>query len=96
LFSDTSSFRKDGFSFAIKIIISVLIIPSSCALKLSTPMALIIGIGKGGSKGILIRNGESLERICKIDIVVFYKNGILTEGNPTVSEVHWKDGINTK
>jgi len=73
-----------------------LIIASSCALGLSIPIALIVGIGKDASKGVLIRNGESLERICKIDTVCFDKNGALTEGDPTVAEVHWKDGINAK
>lgn len=89
-------FPAGEFSFAIKIVISVLIIACPCALGLATPMALIVGIGKGASKGILIRNGESLERICVIDTIVFDKTGTLTEGNPTVSEVHWKDGFENK
>ncbi len=60
--------------------VSVLIIACPCALGLATPMSIMVGIGKGATAGVLIRNGESLERLEKVDILVIDKTGTLTEG----------------
>lgn len=69
--------------------ISVLIIACPCALGLATPTALIVGIGRGASRGMIIRNATTLETACKIDTVVFDKTGTLTYGNPVVANSNW-------
>jgi Cu2+-exporting ATPase len=69
--------------------ISVLIIACPCALGLATPTALIAGIGRGASQGILIRNSKNLENACAINAVVFDKTGTLTTGNPVVTKSNW-------
>jgi Cu2+-exporting ATPase len=71
--------------------ISVLVIACPCALGLATPMALIAGIGRGASAGMIIRNAQALEDACKIDTVVLDKTGTITSGKPTVS-IRWLSG----
>lgn len=67
--------------------IAVLIISCPCALGIATPAALMVGVGKGASNGILIRGGEVLERAQKLTTVVFDKTGTLTKGEPTVTDI---------
>jgi Cu+-exporting ATPase len=67
--------------------VSVVIIACPCALGLATPMAIMVGVGKGASAGVLIRNAEALERLEKIDTLVVDKTGTLTEGKPRVVAV---------
>lgn len=62
--------------------IATLVIACPCALGLATPTALMVGMGKGASKGILIRNGEAIQTAKDIDIVVFDKTGTITKGRP--------------
>jgi Cu2+-exporting ATPase len=77
------------FTYAFTILITVLIIACPCALGLATPTALMVGIGKAASLGILVKDAESLEKAFKINTLVLDKTGTITEGNPQVVEVKW-------
>ncbi|HEX3974279.1 MAG TPA: heavy metal translocating P-type ATPase, partial [Stellaceae bacterium] len=72
------------FTYALVAAVSVLIIACPCALGLATPMSIMVGIGKGASAGVLIKNAEALERLEAIDTLVVDKTGTLTEGKPRV------------
>ena len=74
-------------AFALLSAISVLIIACPCALGLATPMAIMVGTGRGASAGVLIKNAEALERFETVDTVVVDKTGTLTEGRPRVTEI---------
>jgi Cu+-exporting ATPase len=67
--------------------IAVLIIACPCALGIATPAALMVGVGKGAEKGILIRSGEVLERAERLNTIVFDKTGTLTKGEPNVTDI---------
>ena len=74
-------------AFALLSAISVLIIACPCALGLATPMAIMVGTGRGAAAGVLIKNAEALERLESVDTVVVDKTGTLTEGRPRVTEI---------
>jgi len=76
-----------GIDYAFVTAVTVLIIACPCALGLATPMSLMVGIGKAAEFGILIRNGEALERTGTIDTVVLDKTGTITRGKPQVSQI---------
>lgn len=74
------------FSNAFVNAVAVLIIACPCALGLATPMSIMVGIGKGAEKGVLIKNAEALEQLEKVNTLVLDKTGTLTEGKPRVTQ----------
>jgi P-type Cu2+ transporter len=80
---------ENGFTYGMMAFVTVLVIACPCALGLATPTAIMVGVGKGAEKGILIKDAESLELAKKIDAIVLDKTGTITEGKPVVTDAQW-------
>lgn len=79
--------------FAFSIAICILVISCPCSLGLATPVAIMVGTGKGAENGILIKSGEALEIAQSVDTVVMDKTGTITEGRPVVTDITTVDGV---
>ena len=80
---------EDGFAPGLMAMITVLVIACPCALGLATPTAIMVGIGKGAEKGILIKDAAALELTHRMDAIVLDKTGTLTAGKPSVDKIRW-------
>ncbi len=83
---------ENAFAHGLMAAVTVLVIACPCALGLATPTAIMVGIGKGADHHILIKDAESLELTCKVDVLVLDKTGTITEGKPVVNEIFWLNG----
>ncbi len=81
-----------GLARGLLTMVSVLVIACPCSLGLATPTAVIAGIGKGASMGVLIKDADALQSAAGIDTVVLDKTGTLTSGHPAVTDQIWFDG----
>lgn len=77
----------ESLEFALTTGISVLVISCPCALGLATPVAIMVGTGRGAGMGVLFKNAEVLENLHKVDTVVLDKTGTLTKGTPAVTDI---------
>lgn len=85
-------FTADDALYALDSAVAVLVIACPCSLGLATPTALMVGIGRGASNGVLIKNADALERACSVKAIVLDKTGTLTEGKPSVTKTVILDG----
>lgn len=76
-----------GLEFSLTTAIAVLVISCPCALGLATPVAIMVGTGRGARMGVLFKNAEALENLQKVDTVVLDKTGTLTAGKPAVTDI---------
>jgi Cu+-exporting ATPase len=77
----------EGFTFALRIFIAVLVIACPCAMGLATPTSIMVGTGRGAQLGVLIKSGEALEMAQKVTALVFDKTGTLTYGKPILTDL---------
>ncbi len=86
--------NDDLVTYAFNRAISVLVIACPCALGLATPVAIMVGSGKGAKNGILFKNAISIEETGKLDFIVLDKTGTITKGNPAVKDIYPFNNIN--
>ena len=82
-----------ALSYAVVVAVAVLVIACPCALGLATPISIMVAVGKAAEHGILIRNGEALQRARDIDTVVLDKTGTVTRGIPSLTDVVPSEGV---
>ena len=87
---------EPAFAFALVNAVSVLIVACPCALGLATPMSVVVGVGRAAKGGVLFRDAAALEALRDCDVLVVDKTGTLTEGKPTLTEVHAADGFDER
>ncbi len=92
-FLDTSASTPDRLTHALLNAVAVLVIACPCALGLATPMAVMVGVGRGAEIGVLIRDAEALETLASVDTLVVDKTGTLTEGKPRLIGVETINGF---
>lgn len=85
LLNDIAGPDENPLVLSLKLAVDVLVVSCPCALGLATPTAILVGTSLGAKQGLLLRGGDVLERLAKIDFIAFDKTGTLTEGKPTVS-----------
>jgi len=76
-----------GFSSAFLVLLAILLIACPCALGIATPTAILAGVGKGAEYGVLLRGGEYVENVRKLNAIVLDKTGTLTKGEPSVTDI---------
>ena len=81
-------------SYSIERAIAVLVISCPCALGLATPVAIMVGSGKGAKNGILFKNASTIEETGKTDFLLLDKTGTITKGKPSVTDIYVCDGFN--
>ncbi len=81
------------FSIALLNAVAVLIVACPCALGLATPLSIMVGTGRAAQRGILIKSGEALETLCRVNRLFVDKTGTLTEGKPVLTRVEVSDGF---
>lgn len=75
------------FTQALRFFIAVMVIACPCAMGLATPTSIMVGTGRGAQLGVLVKNGETLEKAEKVNAVIFDKTGTLTHGKPAVTDI---------
>ena len=78
---------SSALSYGLLAFVGVLVIACPCALGLATPTAIIVGVGKGAERGVLVKDAESLQKLSEVDTVVFDKTGTITKGQPSVTDI---------
>ncbi|MDA8379348.1 MAG: heavy metal translocating P-type ATPase [Actinomycetota bacterium] len=85
-----------AFTYALITAVAVLIIACPCALGLATPLAVMVGTGRGAQAGILFRNAEAIETSRRLDTVVLDKTGTITAGHPALTDVVVREGLDSE